>query len=219
MSFVTGSYPEKAWVTRSNTAGIEAEYQFQFNPTTISRNTTAQYTLVSPPGSTDPTAIFRSISGKTLDISILVDSTTSYFRKAQTVALIESGNPFTTVDLDIAFWESLAFPDIGPFLEGGGKWTSPPRILFGYGLKYWHVVVTSVSVTEQMFDQAMRCMRAQIDVSMQSIWTTKEDNIGQAKNFDLLRSAVEIRGSAKEEVEYLTSGYPDSTPTAIPRSE
>lgn len=216
MSYVTGSYPDKAWITRSGTTGVEAEYQFQFNPTTINRNISAQYTLVSPPGSSDPTAIFRAVGGKILEISVFVDATTSYFRKTQTQALIDSGNPFTTVDLDIAFWESLVFPDIGPFLEGGGKWTSPPRVMFGYGLKYWHVVVTSVNIVEQAFDQAMRCIRAQIDISMQSIWTNKEDSIGQAKNFELLRKQVEVRGSSSNEIEYLESGYPDNTPIALP---
>lgn len=200
MGKITGDSPDKAWVVRYTDEVVQSEYMFQFNPTAISRNTTAEYTLVSPPGSVDPTAIFRAISGKKLDISIFVDSTTSYFRRTARESSITaessiygSNNSVTSVDMDIAFWESLVFPDIGPYLEGGAKWTSPPRVMFGYGQKYWNVVVTDVRVSEQMFDKSMRCLRAQIDASMQSIWIGKTGTVTEAENFNSLRAPVEIK--------------------------
>lgn len=151
----------KASLFKITDGAISEEYPFQFNFGELSTNVSAEYNFLSPPGSFLPTAVYRATGGRSLNFSILVDYTSA---------------PTTAGALpDMAFFESLVTPDVGPSLSSGARWTSPPRVLLVVGYRSWDVVCDSVIFKESMFNRGMTPVRVVIDVSLKTIYVGAEE--------------------------------------------
>jgi hypothetical protein len=135
---------------------IKDLYVFQFNFPELSRNLTADYNMISPPGSMLPTAIFKSSSGQDFTISMMVDSS-SFFTELGVIP-------------DLSYFESLVTPDVDTYLESNSRWIAPPRLIFVVGTRTWDVLCLSVAIKETRYQRNLIPNRATVDLTFKAIY-------------------------------------------------
>lgn len=155
---------------------IKDTFVFQFNFPELGRNNSAEYNFISPPGSTLPTAIFKSSPGQEFTISIMVDSSSYYSAEG--------------VLPDLAYFESLVLPDIDSYLESNARWLSPPRLMFVVGNRLWDVVCVGVSIKETRYQRDLIPNRATVDVTLKTIYV---DQATVESYLDNLRTLYSVR--------------------------
>jgi len=155
---------------------IKDVFVFQLNFPELSRNASAEYNFISPPGSMLPTAIFKATPGQDFTISIMVDSSGYYSE--------------TGVLPDLAYFESLVLPDIDTYIESNSRWISPNRLMFVVGGRLWDVVCLSVAIKETRYQRDLIPNRATVDVTLKSIYI---DQAAIVTYLDNLRNLSSIR--------------------------
>jgi hypothetical protein len=153
---------------------IKDTYVFQFNFPELGRSHNAEFNLISPPGSTLPTAIYKSTPGQDFTISLMVDSS-SYYSE-------------TGVLSDLAYFESLVLPDIDTYVESNARWLSPDRLMFVVGNRLWDVICLSVSIKETRYQRDLIPNRATVDITLKTIYVDQASIVTYLDNLRLLYS-------------------------------
>ena len=123
----------KGWIGRVRHGAIDGIMDFQFNPTSLDEDLAPQYTMVDPPGSPLPTAVFKSVSNDEISFRLLLDATENYSSDKQGILAQQ------------AFLQSLARPELQSYVESFGQFVSPPDVVLTLGPRSWKSVLTECS--------------------------------------------------------------------------
>jgi len=131
---------------------------FQYNPTTDNHGVTPKYTMIEPPGSTGPTAVFNTISNDTIDLQLLLDATESWHH-AQ-----------VGIGPQRAFLESFARQDAQPFVDGLGQFVAPPKAIISIGPDAWEGVVTKYDCLVTKRTRGLIPIRATVKLAIKTVY-------------------------------------------------
>jgi len=179
MSGVTGRPVTKGWLARVSDGEIQAVFTFQFNPSERTRSRDIEYTIVSPVGSTEPTAEFRSVSGTRIVMTLLLDATENYDEDKEGVGA------------QLAWLESCTEPDIDRFNDDIGQFIAPNELRYGMGKDSWNVVMTRFNPREVRWNKSGFTTRAYVDIELQSTYRDIAAIKARLNRLKLLRSKVE----------------------------
>jgi len=176
---VTGRPLHKGWIGRIRDGEIdpEAYLVFQYNPTTTKEGISPEYTMVDPPGSAFPTAVFKSVTSYNIDFQLFLDATERY---AADGLLPQK-----------AFLQSLAIQDLDPFVEGLGQFVSPPMVLLNIGPESWFCVVTSASADVIRRNRELVPTRIRADLAFQVVHQSMSHTISYYSGLGSRRATAE----------------------------
>ena len=177
---VTGRSLLKGWFGRIRDGEIDGIFDFQYNPTTMKHEVSPQYSMVDPPGSPIPTAVFKSVSNDVMKVKLLLDATDKYSSEEQGIWAKQS------------FLESLARPDLSSYLEGVGQFVSPPQVMMGIGPRTWDVVVTGLRVDTIRWNRDLIPTRAWVTMSLMSVYVDFETVLGEYQTLLVNRELAEV---------------------------
>jgi hypothetical protein len=157
---------------------MKSSYTFTLNFSELSRNHSAEYNFISPPGSFLPTPIYKSSPGGEMTFSVLIDlseieNKNSYLAFSEDGSLISLGD--VGIDEHLSFFESLVLPDAFTFIDSRSKWTAPSRLIFGVGQRTWNVVCTTVAQRETLYTRQLAPFRAVVAVTLKQIFTGESE--------------------------------------------
>ena len=177
---VTGRSLVKGCVARLRDGEIDSYLVFQFNPTKNTERISPSYSMIDPPGSAFPTAIFKSVSSHEISFRLLLDAVETYFIHLQGVRGAK------------AFLESLARQDLDPFIEGLGQFVSPPVALVCMGPEAWYCALTDLKFDSVRRNRDLVPTRLWADLTFKTIFTGNEYALQYYRNLSTLRSGQEV---------------------------
>jgi hypothetical protein len=173
---------KKGWIGRIRNGEIDGFYDFQYNPTETTESVNPQYTMIDPPGSPVPTAVFKSISNDEIAFQLLLDATDPYYQEQLGIWAQQS------------FLESLARPELATYLEGMGQFVAPPRVVLGLGPRIWDCVLTSYSFKTIRWNREMIPTRGFADVAFKTVFVDFDTLSGQYQELFVYRDMAELKG-------------------------
>lgn len=173
----------KGCIARLSDGELESYLMFQFNPTRNSERINPTYSMIDPPGSAFPTAVFKSVSSHEISFRLLLDAVENYSDQLQGV---RGGK---------AFLESLGRQDLDPFVEGLGQFVSPPTSLVCIGPDAWYCALTGLDFDVIRRSRTLVPTRVWADLTFKVVFTGNEQAIKYYRDLRTLRSAREVSTS------------------------
>jgi len=159
MPEVTGRILTKAWMARLENGAIKGLFEFQFNPTQRNSGRAPQWDFISPVGSTEPFAIFKSIAGRTISFTLLLDATVGYSDLKQGVRAQK------------AWLEQFVNPDVTRFINDLGQFVGPPDLMYGMAGMHYHVKMTKCTPRDVRWNTKGFETRTYMDIELQTVFT------------------------------------------------
>jgi hypothetical protein len=176
---VTGRPLTKGCIARIRDGEMEGVLTFKFNPTSNTEEVAPSYTMIDPPGSSFPTAVFKSVSSQEVSFRLLLDAVEEYYEES------------LGISAEKAFIESLGRQDLSPYLEGAASFVAPPVSLVCLGSDAWYTALTSLSFEVIRRNRNLVPTRAWADLTFSSIYMGKSYTQKYYKNLNTLRKTRE----------------------------
>lgn len=177
---VSGKPLAKGCIGRMTDGEIEKYLVFQFNPTRNAEKISPTYSMIDPPGSAFPTAVFKSVSTHQISFRLLLDAVETY-------SDVEEG-----AGASKAFIESLARQDLDPFIEGTGKFVAPPMCLVCIGSEGWYCVLTDLSFEVVRRSRELVPTRVWADMTFDVVFAGSEYTLNYYGRLNSLRGEREV---------------------------
>ena len=184
MPNVTGGQNSKGWFARIENGKIASVYNFMYNPTEWERGVSAAYMMVSPPGSSLPTAYFIATTGSEISMTLFLDATTRYSSDKEGVMA------------DIFELNSYVLPVSSSITGELDQFVTPPMVKFGRGNDVRNVVFTNVSARITRENTFGFPTQARVDLSFHEVYTGPEDFSLQMRRLERLREHAVIKDNA-----------------------
>lgn len=180
MGRVTGRNVVKAGFARIRDGAVEATFWFQFNPTDLQRRREPQWSMHSSPGSEVPIAIFNHVGSERIELTLLLDARETFDPQ-------QGGTRAQQ-----AWLESMAMQDPDDYLANADLFNKPADYRLLWGVRTWPIVVRSVSVKEEVFNEDLEPVRARVQMTLETRFDDLATLTSQASSFSALRSLVEV---------------------------
>jgi hypothetical protein len=159
MSYITGRPLVKGYLGRISNGEMVDLFGFQFNPTEVTRARAVEYIFTSPPGSPLPFALFKSISGDTFTLQLLLDAVEDYDHENKGTSAMK------------AALEIYTQPEYNEFSDDLGQFVSPPMARYSMGDESFEVVVNSIQFRDVRWNRDGIPTRTYVDVQMRTAYT------------------------------------------------
>lgn len=183
MSSLTGRPLVKGYFARISNGELVETLNFQFNPSEVNRSRTVDYVFESPPGSALPTALFKSMSGDSFTISLLLDA----------VETFNSDEEGTSAQK--AFFEAFTQPDIDLFSDDLGQFVAPPSARYGMGNESWPILFTSINFRDVRWNRQGIPTRTYVDLQFRGHLTDISVLRARLDSLAALRRMVTVEGT------------------------
>jgi hypothetical protein len=178
---VTGRPLNKGSLAVIEGGSVTMVYDFQFNPTERSNSLAANYNFASPPGSALPIASFKSITGSTFGLTLLLDATENYNSDLQGVRA------------DKAFFEMLVQPAYSDYIDDLGTFTAPPEVRYTMGGESFRILVTRCTFRDVRFNRDGFETRAFIELEFNLYMSDPALLKARLERLNTLRNKVVVR--------------------------
>ena len=177
----SSSWPKltKGLIARIRNGAVKGTLSFQYNPTSIRRSASVEWSWGLGPGGFLPVATFGKMGEQNISLELLFfsreDPNSSLFQGLRGV-LSEA--------------ESLALPAVDRWnAKKNALAVAPDRVMLILGHRYWHCEIVSCDIGEEMFDPELAVVKATVSYELRLV------NVGASaiKNYvDTLRSHREV---------------------------
>jgi hypothetical protein len=143
--------------------------EFQFNPTQISDKRAVTYGVLNAPGMLMPVRQYIQGSDRTLSFTVTVEGMTD---GPVAIARADDGS----IGPELNKYRALLYPQADgwqtatgtfvPLYQQFQQFVAPPTCQFGFGDTVIDCIVTDVGITEKLFNQDLRPLRAEVSVSL-----------------------------------------------------
>jgi len=154
---------------RCRTATPPILIRFQFNPTQVADKRAVTYATLNAPGMVLPARQYVQGGDRTLSFTVTVEGLTD---GPIAIARDDDGS----IGPELNKYRALLYPQTGDWDRARGsfvslyaelqQFVSPPPCEFGFGDILIPCVVTDVSITEKLFNESLRPLRAEIAISL-----------------------------------------------------
>ena len=143
--------------------------EFQFNPTQITDKRAVSYGVLNAPGMLMPIRQYIQGGDRTLSFTVTVEGMTDGL---SAIARAEDGS----IGPELNKYRALLYPQAEgwqrvtgtfvPLYQKFSQFVAPPACQFGFGDTVIDCIVTDVGITEKLFNQELRPLRAEVTVSL-----------------------------------------------------
>ena len=148
----------KASLSRIRDGEVVAVFPFQFNPETLRRNISVEWTMLHAPGTEAPIAVFNHIQSQEIDFTLLLDARENY----------DDSKEGIRAQLDAL--ESCVSPDPDVYFEDPSLSVAPSDYRLTVGPRTWPVVVSGIRVQEKMWNRDLVPVRAEVDMQLRTVF-------------------------------------------------
>ena len=143
--------------------------EFQFNPVQISDKRAVSYGVLNAPGMLMPIRQYIQGGDRTLSFTVTVEGMTD---GPVAIARADDGS----IGPELNKYRALLYPQADgwqaatgtfvPLYQQFQQFVPPPTCQFGFGDTVIDCIVTDVGITEKLFNQDLRPLRAEVSVSL-----------------------------------------------------
>lgn len=136
---------------------VDKELVFQFNPSTLKRQGSAEWQWGQGPGAIFPVATFGRFGENTITLDLLFDAREQYYVKERGLRGV------------LAEVESFCLPSSSYWNPRMRTVPPPDRACLAIGTRFWFCQVTTWQATEEAFSPALEPTRAKVEMQLRLI--------------------------------------------------